>query len=242
MPARTGAEYIAGIRDRAAEVYIGGERVKDVTSHPAFAGGLRTVAGLLDMQHEPALHDEMTYTSPSTGDPVGLSFIMPRDAEDLARRRNMMRNWAKLSCGMMGRTPDFLNVAVIRSMAGRWSDEHIAASLNRMGMRTGQDKSWTAKRVGSIRRVNGIDGYLSADKQGNWRTMSEAANELGTTSHTLRHLIEDGTLPATQLVPGAPWQIRAADLHSEVVVTALARRKGPCRASSADQMSIFSDT
>jgi 4-hydroxyphenylacetate 3-monooxygenase len=116
MPARTGAEYIAGLRECAAEVYIGGERVKDVTQHPAFAGGLQTVAGLLDMQHDPAMRDEMTYTSPSTGDPVGLSFIMPRDVEDLARRRNMMRNWAKFSCGMMGRTPDFLNVAVM-SMA-----------------------------------------------------------------------------------------------------------------------------
>ncbi len=116
MPARTGAEYIAGLRDRAADVYIGGERVKDVTQHPAFAGGIRTVAGLLDMQHDPALRDEMTYESPSTGDAVGLSFIMPRNAEDLARRRNMMRNWAKFSCGMMGRTPDFLNVAVM-SMA-----------------------------------------------------------------------------------------------------------------------------
>ena len=116
MPARTGAEYVAGLRERAAEIYIGGERVKDVTQHPAFAGGLQTVAGLLDMQHDPATRDEMTYTSPSTGDQVGLSFIMPRNADDLARRRNMMRNWAKFSCGMMGRTPDFLNVAVM-SMA-----------------------------------------------------------------------------------------------------------------------------
>ena len=50
-------------------------------------------------------------------------------------------------------------------MAGRWSEDHIAASLNRMGIRTGQHKSWTGKRVGSIQRVNGIDGYLSADKR-----------------------------------------------------------------------------
>ncbi len=116
MPARTGAQYIAGLRERAAEIYIGGERVEDVTLHPAFAGGLQTVAGLLDMQNDPDLRDEMTYTSPSTGDPVGLSFIMPRNGEDLANRRRMMRNWAKFSCGMMGRTPDFLNVAVM-SMA-----------------------------------------------------------------------------------------------------------------------------
>ena len=116
MPARTGAEYVAGLRERAADVYISGEKVADVTRHPAFAGGLQTVAGLLDMQHDPGLRDEMTYPSPSTGNPVGLSFIMPRNADDLAKRRKMMRNWAKFSCGMMGRTPDFLNVAVM-SMA-----------------------------------------------------------------------------------------------------------------------------
>ncbi len=116
MPARTGAQYIAGLRERAAEIYIGGQKVKDVTTHPAFAGGIRTVAGLLDMQHDPAKRDEMVYTSPSTGDPVGLSFIMPRNSDDLKRRRKMMTNWALASCGMMGRTPDFLNVAVM-SMA-----------------------------------------------------------------------------------------------------------------------------
>ena len=116
MPARTGAQYIAGLRQRAADIYIGGQKVKDVTTHPAFAGGLQTVAGLLEMQHDPAIRDEMTYTSPSSGDPVGLSFIMPRNGDDLKRRRKMMRNWAKFSCGMMGRTPDFLNVAVM-SMA-----------------------------------------------------------------------------------------------------------------------------
>lgn len=51
-------------------------------------------------------------------------------------------------------------LAVMRSMAGRWSDEHIAASLNRMGLPTGQGKTWTAHRVSSVRRVRGIHAYL----------------------------------------------------------------------------------
>jgi DNA invertase Pin-like site-specific DNA recombinase len=55
-------------------------------------------------------------------------------------------------------------LAVMRSMAGRWDDEHIAASLNRMGLRTGQGKSWTAKRVGSLRRVHDIHAYRSAER------------------------------------------------------------------------------
>ena len=44
----------------------------------------------------------------------------------------------------------------MRSMAGKWSDEHIAATLNRMGLPTGQGKTWTAHRVSSVRRVNDI--------------------------------------------------------------------------------------
>lgn len=55
-------------------------------------------------------------------------------------------------------------LAIMRSMAGRWSDEHIAASLNRMGMPTGQGKTWTAHRVSSVRRVRGIHAYRSAEK------------------------------------------------------------------------------
>src|ERR1700719_251636 len=66
-------------------------------------------------------------------------------------------------------------LAVMRSMAGRWSDEHIAASLNRMGLPTGQGKTWTAHRVASVRRVRGIHAYRSAEKDGEWLIMTEAA-------------------------------------------------------------------
>jgi hypothetical protein len=71
------------------------------------------------------------------------------------------------------RTPEEA-LAVMRSMSTRWSDEDIAASLNRMGMPTGQGKTWTAHRVSSVRRVNGIHAYRSAEKNGEWLTMSEA--------------------------------------------------------------------
>jgi 4-hydroxyphenylacetate 3-monooxygenase len=117
MPARTGAEYIAGLRERAAEVYIHGEEVKDVTTHPALQNGVHTLANLYDMQHDPALRDAMTYASPTTGERVGLSFIMPRTLQDLERRRRMMTHWARASCGMMGRTPDFMNVNMMAMAA-----------------------------------------------------------------------------------------------------------------------------
>ncbi len=117
MPARTGKEYIAGLKDRPREVWIEGERVKDVTTHPGLRNGVQAVAALYDMQHDPALREEMTFASPSTGDPVGLSFQIPRTAEDLVRKREMMSHWAWASCGMMGRSPDFMN-SIFTAWAG----------------------------------------------------------------------------------------------------------------------------
>ena len=133
-------------------------------------------------------------------------------------------------------------LGVIREMAGRWSDEAVAACLNRMGMRTGQGKTWNAKRVSSIRRVNDIRAYLSADKDGPYRTMTEAAQELGVTNHVIRRLIKGGILPASQVVEGAPYQIRVEDLRSEPVQVAIERKGRPCRADNANQLSMFPDT
>lgn len=126
-------------------------------------------------------------------------------------------------------------------MAGRWSDEHIAASLNRMGLPTGQGKTWTAHRVASIRRVNDVHGYLSAEKNGAWLTMTEAAKSLGVTNHVIRRLIKDKVLPAEQLVPRAPYQIRAEDLDTEALSDALKQRRGPRRDIDKDTLPMFSD-
>nr|ASK49610.1 D-xylose ABC transporter ATP-binding protein [Agrobacterium vitis] len=132
-------------------------------------------------------------------------------------------------------------LAVMRSMAGRWSDEHIAASLNRMGMPTGQGKTWTAHRVASVRRVRAIHAYKSADKDGDWLTMTEAAAALGVTNHRIRHLIKR-VLSAEQVVPGAPYQIRASDLNSANVRAAIVRKGRPCRIADAETIPMFTDT
>ncbi|CAI8039551.1 4-hydroxyphenylacetate 3-monooxygenase oxygenase component [Geodia barretti] len=116
MPARTGANYLERLREAQPEIHMEGQRIKDATSHPTLANGARTLASLYDLQHHPEIGPDMTFKSSTSGDQVGLSFIIPKTHEDLDRRRIMMRHWARVSCGMMGRTPDFLNVAVM-SMA-----------------------------------------------------------------------------------------------------------------------------
>ena len=133
-------------------------------------------------------------------------------------------------------------LSVMRSMAGRWSDEHIAASLNRMGLPTGQGKTWTAHRVSSVRRVRGIHAYRSAEKDGAWLTMTEAAAALGVTNHTIRRLIRIGVLPAEQVVPGAPYQIRTSDLTTAGVEVAIARKVHPCRTIGENTLPMFTDT
>jgi len=139
------------------------------------------------------------------------------------------------------RTPEEALV-VMRSMAGKWSDEHIAATLNRMGFPTGQGKTWTARRVGSTRMVNDIRAYRSAHKDGEWLTMSETAAALGVNNHRIRRLIKDGILHAEQVVPRAPYQIRASDLQDQRVIDAVSRTDRPCRVEAENQISMFSIT
>ena len=112
MPARNGRQYLTGLKEQDRQVWLGGERVSDVTTHPGLAGGARAIASLYDMQCDPKFRDAMTYVSPTTGDRVGLSFIMPRTREELDARGVMMLNWARATCGMMGRSPDFMNVTL----------------------------------------------------------------------------------------------------------------------------------
>jgi hypothetical protein len=144
--------------------------------------------------------------------------------------------------GEHGRRTSEEALAVIRSMSCRWSDQDIAASLNRMGMRTGQGMTWNAQRVSTVRREHGIHAYRSAEKNGEWLTMSEAAKLVGVTRYFIRRLINERILHADQVVPDAPYQIRASDLQSEVVAAAIARKHRPCRFDAEGQLPMFIGT
>jgi hypothetical protein len=134
-------------------------------------------------------------------------------------------------------------LAVIRSMATRWSDEDIAATLNRIGLPTGQGKTRTVHRVSSLRRVRGTHAYKSAKADGEWLTISKAHRKARRLkpSDPQAHQGE-GVLVAEQVVPDAPYQIRATDLQDERVISALAHKGRPCRPISENQTSMFSDT
>jgi hypothetical protein len=123
--------------------------------------------------------------------------------------------------------------AVIREMAGTWSDAQMATALNRLGIRSGQGQTWTADRVESYRRTARICAYAPAVDRQQWLTMRDAAKYAGISHHFVRALITRGVLPAKQVVPDAPWQIRRADLDSDAVRMAIARRHSTGRPREA---------
>ena len=99
----TGAEYLESIRDGRV-LYVGGERIDDATTHPAFRGAAKTFASLYDMKASPDLRDEMTFEE--DGERFSIHYLQPRSQEDLRRRTRGHRRITDFTLGLMGRTPD----------------------------------------------------------------------------------------------------------------------------------------
>src|SRR5215216_814028 len=81
MGARTGQEYVERLAQSRPTVDINGERLAGpVPEHPALASIVRSYAELYDLQHDPRLRDVLTYESPTSGERVGTSFLVPGTA------------------------------------------------------------------------------------------------------------------------------------------------------------------
>lgn len=124
MPARTGKEFLQGLKN-PREVWVGGEKVRDVASHPAFAGAAATLAEVFDLQHQAA--EVCLMPDPETGEPINLSHMIPRSKADLERRHRTLQLAAEFTVGLMGRTPDYMNVT-FAGFAGRADEWAINAN------------------------------------------------------------------------------------------------------------------
>lgn len=114
MGAVNGKDFINRLNQLKPEIWYDGEKVEGLLSeHPAFKGIIQTKAALYDLQHDPKIKDEMTYSSPISGHSVGLSFLQPKTKEDLIKRRMMFEHWARYTGGIMGRSPDYLNTVLM---------------------------------------------------------------------------------------------------------------------------------
>jgi len=103
----TGQEYLESLRD-GREIYIYGERVDDVTTHPAFRNAARSIARLYDALHDPKTKDALTVpTDTGSGGYTHKFFRVARSREEMVAQRDAIAAWARMSYGWMGRTPDY---------------------------------------------------------------------------------------------------------------------------------------
>ncbi len=107
MPARTGQQFLDGLK-APRDLYVGNDRVTDVASHPAFRGAAEELAAIFDLQHAEA--ECCLVPDAETGELINVSHLIPRSRDDLLKRHAALEICAERSVGLMGRTPDYMNV------------------------------------------------------------------------------------------------------------------------------------
>jgi 4-hydroxyphenylacetate 3-monooxygenase len=135
---KTGRDHLESLRDGRV-VLLGGERVADVTAHPAFAAAARSIAGLYDLPHRPELRETLSFDE--GGERFAMHFLQPRSMADLLRRMRGHKAIAAATYGLMGRSPD-----------------HVASFVTGMAMQ--------AEVLGA--RAKAITGYYRAARAADW--------------------------------------------------------------------------
>ncbi len=128
MPARKGADFLKHLKNNPPEIYHRGERIADFTTHPEFKGHANSLADIYDLQWKHP--DVMLVKDDETGELIGRTYMIPKTAEDIRLLSQCMLKIAEFSCGMMGRSPDYLNRAMA-SYAGGW--KYLAEQDPRFG-------------------------------------------------------------------------------------------------------------
>jgi 4-hydroxyphenylacetate 3-monooxygenase len=103
----TGDEYLESLKD-GREIWIYGEKVKDVTTHPAFRNSVRMVARLYDALHHPKTKNIITSpTDTGSGGYTHSFFKASRNVEEQIAARDAIAAWQRIVYGWMGRSPDY---------------------------------------------------------------------------------------------------------------------------------------
>ena len=176
------------------------------------------------------------------------------DVDEKSREVVLVIHWAggrhseirvkKSETGRSRRCTDPGAIEVLRQMAGTFTDQQIAATLNRLRLRTGVVNSWNVMRVRSARSYYQLQAFAQNDPPREV-TLQEAARRLNVSQSTVRRMIEGKILPARQVVLCAPWQIPMGALESEAIrqeATNIQNRvRVPQSHSIEGQESIFSE-
>ncbi len=131
----------------------------------------------------------------------------------------------KNQTGQHSRCTSLEAVEILRRMAGRFPDERIAATLNRLGFRTGPGNTWNEGRIRSLRSYHQLPAYDATGCNRKTLTLEQASERLQVSHKVVRRLIESGKISANQIVPWAPWEISAEAMECEEVLQEVRRVK-----------------
>lgn len=101
MAIRSPDEFRESLRDNR-RVFMNGELVEDVTTHPILKVNTETAAGdfLLTHSEDPAVRDLFVASHPETGEPISRYFLPPHTSEDLEKRLEMIGQSIRLTGGL----------------------------------------------------------------------------------------------------------------------------------------------
>lgn len=151
---------------------------------------------------------------------------------------------SKRATGQHGQSTGMEASAVIRQLAGKFGDGEIAATLNRLRLRTGAGNSWNAERVYGVRRQQGLP-TAGSNVENRTVTLQQAVERTGVSELSLRRLIEQKVLPAMQVVPSAPWEISLDALNAPAVqraIESIRKRKRPSTPQDEKSDRLFSES
>ena len=203
MP-KNGTQHLESLRD-GREIFINGESVDDVTTHPAFRNSTRSMASLYDFQAAAENVERMTFESPSHGERVNRQWQLPTTYEEMVTRRRAIEAWNEVHYGFLGRGPD-----------------HVASTL--CGFMMGVDllEEHDPKRAAALRDyfafVRDNDHYVTyviVNPQGD---RSKATSDQGHEFHTVAVVDEDSQ---GITVKGAKMLGTGTVMSNEVLVASL---------------------
>jgi DNA invertase Pin-like site-specific DNA recombinase len=177
------------------------------------------------------------------------------DVDQKSREVVLVTHWAggrhselrvkKFETGRSRKCTDPEAIEVLRQMAGKFSDRQIAATMNRLRLRTGVGNSWNEMRVRSARSYYQLPAFHQ-DDQAKEVTIKIAAQRLNVSETIVRRMIEEKILPARQVIVCAPWQIPVEALDSEVTRQQATKIKNrlrvPQNRPDDKQEALFSET
>jgi hypothetical protein len=150
----------------------------------------------------------------------------------------------KNATGKHSRCTSLEAIEIIRRMAGKFPDDQIASTLNRLGLKTGAGNTWREGNIRTVRSYHQLPVFTATQCERNTLTMEEASMRLAVSHKIVRRLIEVGKITATQVVPCAPWEISAEALESKAVLMEIERikqRARPLRETSVEDLPMFAD-